>query len=219
MRQKRDRTVVLLLAAGLLVALDRVVDPMTLVALTAVALGVHRASVLADGVGYAAIAVGTILLLVLHWPLFAALAASAAVFFYSRARAFRKSSAAVRFGGFVRSLTWERSPYVLRDTWVLSAVGEARIDLSLAMAERPETTVTLEGGVGDVRLVVPDDWEVEVEAFAVFGKLRAEGRQAAGLWNRFAWRSPGWAPDGGTGGPRLKLVVRYIVADVEIIRM
>jgi len=219
MREKHGRTAMVLLAAGLFLVLDRIFDPVTLAALTAVALGVYRASVRADGVGYAAMAAGTLFLMVAHWPLLVLLAVAASVFFYARARDWRRSAAGARFGGLVRSLRWERAPFVLSDAQVLSLVGEVRIDLSLAMPERPETTVELEGIVGDVRLIVPDDWRVEVEGFAVFGEFRAPGRRESGLWHRFVWRSPGRPTFDGDSGPVMKLVVRYFVADVEIIRM
>jgi len=81
MREKHGRTAMVLLAAGLFLVLDRIFDPVTLAALTAVALGVYRASVRADGVGYAAMAAGTLFLMVAHWPLLVLLAVAASAFF------------------------------------------------------------------------------------------------------------------------------------------
>nr|WP_245347332.1 cell wall-active antibiotics response protein LiaF [Cohnella lubricantis] len=105
-----------------------------------------------------------------------------------------------------------------RHSWVLHslsswhAFGEVRMDLSMAVPEEKETTIVLQGIVGDIELIVPEDYGLEVDASVMFGQARFPDRTEGGLFHRGHWRTPGY----DTKEQKVKLQLFYLVGNIRI---
>jgi len=104
------------------------------------------------------------------------------------------------------------------ESWVLQsmsywqAVGEIRLDLSLAIPEEKETTIVLQGLVGDVDLTIPEDYGLQIEASVLIGQIEFGQTKDGGMMHRLSWRSP----DYDRREYRVKLQLFYLVGDMKI---
>jgi lia operon protein LiaF len=92
------------------------------------------------------------------------------------------------------------------------AVGEIRMDMSLAVPEEKETTIILQGLVGDVDLTIPEDYGIQVEASVMVGQIAFRQSRDGGMMHRLSWRSP----DYDQREYRMKLQLFYLVGDIKI---
>ncbi len=112
----------------------------------------------------------------------------------------------------VDSVRLGREPWILRNSSTWYIIGETYIDLSLAILEQKETTVILQGVVGDVDIKVPDDIGVAVTASISFGQIQVANERESGVMNKLVWQSPNYE----LCDHRVKLVLSYIVGDIKI---
>lgn len=113
---------------------------------------------------------------------------------------------------FALSMRMDRQSWVLHSFSSGHAFGEVRMDLSMAVPEEKETTIVLQGIVGDIDLIVPDDYGLEVEASVMFGQVRIHDRMEGGLFHRVQWRMP----DYDSKEQKLKLQLFYLVGNIRI---
>ncbi len=66
--------------------------------------------------------------------------------------------------------------------------------------------------MGNVRLTLPEDYGVEIEAFVLFGRVNLNGEQDSGMMNKIIWRTPGYE----SSEHKAKFVISYIVGDLSI---
>jgi phage shock protein PspC (stress-responsive transcriptional regulator) len=90
-------------------------------------------------------------------------------------------------------------------------VGDATLDLSNVAGDRVETKASV--GIGHLRVVVPHDATVEVDAHAGLGEVRVLGRTADGTDAERSVREAG-----SELGPHVTLDVRVGVGQVEVVR-
>jgi len=69
-----------------------------------------------------------------------------------------------------------------------------------------------QGIVGDVDLVIPEDYGVEIEAFVLFGQIDFSHDKETGMLNRLYWKSPNYE----TRDQKVKIIISYLVGDVDI---
>jgi lia operon protein LiaF len=112
----------------------------------------------------------------------------------------------------MESMKWDKSPWVLKNMSVWNIIGEVNMDLSLAIPEQKESVVILQGIIGDIDIVVPEDMGVSVQSSLMFGQVDVAREKEAGLLNKVAWQSPNYE----TSEQKVKLIVSYIVGDVDI---
>lgn len=113
---------------------------------------------------------------------------------------------------FVKSWKQTSEPWVLKDTSIRSIIGEINIDLSLAINEKEETTFQLEGIIGDIDLVIPEDMGVFIEASVLLGEITFGQMREEGAMNKMIWQSPNYDQTHS----RVRLNISYVIGDVNI---
>jgi hypothetical protein len=93
-------------------------------------------------------------------------------------------------------------------------IGKLQLDLGdLTDAELlTGSTVKLENGIGETRVIVPNDLNVVVDAELEAGEIRAFGRKANGTDNELTY------PADEPGQPALTLHIRQGLGNIEVIR-
>ena len=84
------------------------------------------------------------------------------------------------------------------DVWELEdrvyhhGIGEFHLDLSKARLREGETRLRIEGGLGDIQVLVPDSMAVYLDAQVRIGDIQLFGREAGGLDRSLTYRSEGY---------------------------
>ncbi|WP_230986579.1 cell wall-active antibiotics response protein LiaF [Cohnella fermenti] len=105
-----------------------------------------------------------------------------------------------------------------RESWVLPsfsswhALGDVRMDLTMAIPEERTSSFVLQGLIGDIDLIVPEEYGIELEASVLLGQIVWNGTQRGGGLQRVVWRSP----DYELKEQRLKLQFVYLVGNIRI---
>ncbi|MCL6457717.1 MAG: cell wall-active antibiotics response protein [Gorillibacterium sp.] len=113
---------------------------------------------------------------------------------------------------FIGSIRYDTEPWVLRDMSLWHAVGEMRFDFSLAIPEAKEVTVILQGMVGSLHIIIPEDMAVSIEGTVYAGVLNVIGSKREGLSNKVVWQSPQY----DQAEMKVKLIASYLVGEVSI---
>lgn len=92
--------------------------------------------------------------------------------------------------------------------------GEVKLDLRGTRLEQAENRVTVKVGLGDVRIDLPKDLPVSVDAKTGGGDLHLLGRESDGFAAKLEFKDPGY-----DGAPRrLLMTVRVGLGDVRVRR-
>jgi len=110
------------------------------------------------------------------------------------------------------NMRMEEQSWVLRSMSYWHAFGEIHMDMSLAVPEEKETTIVLQGVVGNVDLIVPEDYGMQVEASVLIGQASFRQIQEGGMIQRLSWKSPNYEQS----EQKLKLQLFYLVGDIKI---
>lgn len=216
--RKQRNTYYLLIGAGLFLLLNHVLGIGSMIALFLVGLGIYKLSENGSKLGYVLLGVGLIILSAQHFAVLAGLGLIAIGIYYGKTRRGRKETGqqegdpVYRKTTFIESIRFDKGPWVLRNTNISCLVGELHMDLTMAMFEKPEVTVVISGLIGDIDLLIPEDVGVEVESSILFGDIDAPFQKASGVLSKRVWRSPNF----GTSHTRVRFVLSYLVADVDI---
>lgn len=214
MDRKRNRNIALVLVgAGLaMLAINNHFGFFTVVALFLLLYGVHKVRSGAVRKGYVLMAIGLFLLVGGNLTLIAAIVLISLGLFYIKSRQVHQNETHFRKQSLVESIRWGREPWILRDMSIWNVLGELELDLTYAIVEQQETTIVLQGVMADIDLIVPEDIGISVSSSVLFGQTGIGEEKQAGLLNRIDWQSPNyWSAD-----RKVKLVISYIVADVDI---
>jgi len=109
-------------------------------------------------------------------------------------------------------LRLDQPSWILRSMAYWHAFGEIRVDLTMAVPEERETTVVLQGIMGDVEWIVPEDYGLQIEASVLLGQIGWNAQQEGGMAQRIYWRSP----DYDQKAHQLKLQLFYLVGNIKI---
>jgi len=216
--QKRDNrirnrnTAIFLIGAGLFLLLENRLGPFLVLALLLVGIGVYMTGIVRNRKGIALIAFGALLIVIQDWAILVGLMLILFVFLYYQTKKAKRSGYEHRKHSLAGSIRWDKEPWVLRDTSIWFAFGEVRMDLTLAIVEQPETTVLLQGGIGDIDIIVPEDMGVAIEASLVFGPLNIQMQREQGMMSKLHWKSANY----DSSGNKVKLIVSYLVGDIDV---
>lgn len=111
----------------------------------------------------------------------------------------------------------ELSPEAIdsRGLEIRMGAGEVKLDLRQTRLEPTENNVTVKVGLGDVRIDVPKDVPVAVDAKTGGGDLHLLGRESDGFAARLDFKDPGY-----DGAPRkLRLSIRVGLGDARVRRV
>jgi lia operon protein LiaF len=162
---------------------------------------------------YALFAIAGFVVIANHWLFLLALTAAAIGWHYFKRKNETPTGSTFVKQHIVASVRWENDePWVLESTDISIAIAEVRIDLSKALLEQKETVINLQGVIGDIDVVVPEDLGLSVNASVLLGQIQVAGEKGAGAVNRLVWRSPNFE----SAEHRILVNISYAVADVDV---
>lgn len=174
--------------------------------------------------GYVLLAIAGLILLANHWGFLIGVVIAAIGWFLYQSRSWTRegtsssnhenqSGSAFVKQHIVASIRWGRGEaWTVRSSELSVAVAEIQIDMTNAIFEEPETTIHLQGLIGDIDIVVPEDVGLIVESQVAIGEIQVAGERGAGVMNRLVWRSPNF----DSADHRVQLHISYVIADVDV---
>lgn len=212
-KNNRSRnTALVLIGAGVFLLLDHTVGFFPIIAVILILLGIHRVRSRKERKGYVLIGIGAVILFGDYLTIVISVVLISLGIFFIRSKQVHKDDTYIQKQKIVDSVRLGREPWILRNTSTWYLVGETYIDLSLAILEQKETTVILQGVVGDIDIKVPDDIGVSVTASIMFGQLQIAEQKETGVMNKVVWQSDNYQ----YCDHRVKLVLSFIVGDIKV---
>ncbi|TFE19518.1 cell wall-active antibiotics response protein LiaF [Cohnella luojiensis] len=208
---RRSSNAILFIVAGLYLALGALAGYATVNAVVLLLLGIDRYRSDRSRLSIIVIAISTLVLIINQFALFAIIVLISLGIYYFRARP-------PAFGNYIGkhklflNMRHDEQSWVLQSMSFWHAIGEIRMDMSLAVPEDKETTIVLQGLVGDLDLMVPDDYGIHVEASVLLGQVSFKQIKEGGMFHRLSWRSPNY----DDCEQRVKLQLFYLVGDIKI---
>ncbi|GIP23974.1 cell wall-active antibiotics response protein LiaF [Paenibacillus sp. J22TS3] len=213
MDKRKSFLAILLIGFGILLFFGQGINFLTLVALLFLILGVYKIRQGEDTrTGYVLLVVGSGLILLEHLMLVVAIVLISLGLFYAKVKKMLPRGDHIQKQNFIAGVHWDRDPWNLRSISMWHVFGEHDIDLSLAIAEERENIIMFQGVVGDMDLVISDDYGVEIEAFVMFGQIEFGPDKETGMVNRLYWRSPNYEAQ----DKKVKIMISYLVGDIDI---
>lgn len=212
-KSKRNRnTALILIGTGLFLLLQHKLGFFGVLAALFILLGVNELRKRPTKRGYVFVGLGAIMLLGDKLSFLVAIVLISLGYFYIKSKRLHRDETYYQKQSLVDSIRWGREPWVLRNVGIWHVIGEFHMDLSLAILEHKETTVIVQGLVGDVDIIVPEDIGISVTASATFGQINVAREVESGLMNKLVWQSPNYH----VSEHKVKLVVTYLVGDIDI---
>ncbi|WP_201318066.1 cell wall-active antibiotics response protein LiaF [Paenibacillus sp. EPM92] len=213
MYRKRNRNIALvLIGAGIFLLAHDHMSFITVVALFLLLFGVYKVRSGTGRKGYVLMIIGLLLLLGGNMPLVIAVVLISLGFFYHKSRKIDRDDRHYRKQSIIDSIRWGRDPWMLRDMSIWNVLGEIHMDLTYAIPEQKETTIVLQGVIGDIDFIVPEDVGVSVTASVLFGQTSIGYDKEAGVLNKLVWQSPNY----WTADRQVKIEMSYVIADIDI---
>lgn len=224
MEQDKRQTAYLLIGAGIYLAVGHLSNFLSAGALVLAVLGYSIVRATAgserrDFSGYVLLILAGLVLLANHWAFLLGVVAAAVGWFLYKSNSGSASAERNDYGpAFVKqhivaNLRWGQGvAWTFRSADISAAIAEVKIDLTNALFEEPETTLHLQGMIGDIDIVVPEDVGLTVNAQVAIGEIQVAGERGAGLMNRLVWRSP----NAGAAEHRVHIELSYVIADVDV---
>ncbi len=213
MDKSNRNTAIALILAGVYVLLFKILGFFTLSALVIIILGIYKWRTFEDGKSsYVLIFIGALMLLGGHLPIVIAMILISLGYFIVRSRRLQHGDDYVMKHNILQSVKWDHDPWILKDISMWGMIGEIRMDFSLALTEQPETTVIMQGIIGDVDLIIPEDFAVSIEASVLFGQVKLASDRETGLVNKIYWQTPEYE----NSQHKVKLMISYIVGNIDV---
>lgn len=206
------KTAMIVIAAGIYLALGAIAGYATVNAIVLLWLGIDRYRWDRSRLSFVLIAISILVLIVNQLAIFAIFILISLGIFYMRAKPPAAGGTYVSKHQLLLSMRLDESSWVLHAMSFWHAIGEVRMDMSLAVPEDKQLTIVLQGLVGNVDLIVPDDYGLEVEAAVLVGQISFGETKEGGMFQRLSWRSP----DFENRETQLKLQLFYLVGDIKI---
>jgi len=208
---KLSGQVLLFVAAGLYLALGGLLGYATVNAAILLYIGFVRFRLDRSRWAVVLMAISTLVLILNQFAIFALIVLFSLGLYYFRSRPHASVHHRSAHRLFLNMRLDEQS-WVLKSMSFWQAIGEIRLDLSLAMPEEKETSIVLQGLVGDVDLTIPEDYGLQIEASVLIGQVGFGQTKDGGMVHRLSWQSP----DFDQREYRVKLQLFYLVGDIKI---
>ncbi|WP_145415170.1 cell wall-active antibiotics response protein LiaF [Paenibacillus xylanexedens] len=212
MSKKSHWIAVIIIVVGFLMLFNRNMNLLTAAALILLTVGMLQIRKGETKKGYRYLGVGAALLLLDNLMIVFIIVLASLAYFYSKNKKIHLHDDVMKKQNFMARYYWDQSSWRLRSMSLWHAIGEVNADLSLSIPEEKQTIVLLQGVMGNVRLTLPEDYGVEIEASVLFGRINLLGEQDSGMMNRLVWRTPGYE----SSEYKVKFVISYIVGDLNI---
>jgi len=218
----KKQTAYLFIGAGLYLVIGHLANFIIANALVLAALGyaILKASKeegRKETAGYALLAIAFLILLANHWGFMFIVVAAVAAWLFFRMKSTSPPGKSESFSNVkqhvVANIRWGwGEAWTARSSDISAAIAEVRIDLTTAFFEEKRTAIRLQGLIGDVDIVVPEDIGLTVNAQVAVGEIQVAGERGSGFANHQIWRSP----NADTAEYRVDLEISYIIADVGV---
>lgn len=202
----------LFIGVGVFILFNNWISFMTIAALILIFIGIDKIRKNDGKRGYSFLTIGGILLMIDHLTLVLGIILISLGFFYAKSKKVHRDDRYIQKQNLMSNIKWDREPWVLRNMSLWHVVGELNLDLSLAIIEERECIIVLQGALGDVDITIPDDIGVQLEVSVLFGQIDFNREKDTGLLNKRIWQSPNYEQS----EQRVKLLISYIVADIDI---
>lgn len=213
MDKRKSFLAIMLIGFGLLLFFGQGINFLTIAALLFLVYGVYK---IRQGeevrTGYILLAVGSGLILLEHLMLVVAVILISLGLFYAKVKKMLPRGDHIQKQNFIAGVHWDRDPWTLQSISMWHVLGEHDIDLSLAIVEERENIIMFQGVVGDIDLVISEDYGIEIEAFVMFGQIEFGPDKETGMVNRLYWRSPNYE----LREKKVKIMISYLVGDIDI---
>ncbi|WP_239618609.1 cell wall-active antibiotics response protein LiaF [Cohnella mopanensis] len=208
---RKPSNAILFIAAGLYLALGAMAGYTTVNAVVLLLLGIERYRSDRSRISIIVIVISTLVLIITQFALFAVVVLVSLGIYYFRGRPPTVGTYESKHR-LLLNMRLDEQSWLLHSMSYWHAIGEIRMDMSLAVPEDKETTIVLQGLVGDLDLIIPDDYGIQVEASVLIGQVSFKQIKEGGMFHRLSWRSPNY----DECEQRLKLQLFYLVGDIKI---
>lgn len=104
-----------------------------------------------------------------------------------------QSNSEKRIRGFsVGDVEFKKSNWSLEPMKLSNTIGDYFIDFSKAYIPEKETPVVVQGWIGDVKMLVPDDVAVQVQAKVKIGDIRIFDLRSSDINRQLVYKTPGY---------------------------
>jgi len=118
---------------------------------------------------------------------------------------------------FVGNIEFKKSNWYLEPMNLVSAIGNYYIDFSKAFIPDQETPVYIKGRVGDVKIILPEDVPVKIEAYNSIGDIKlfskSQDNIGRGTWVTFT------SPDYEEATKKIYLKIKLNIGSIRIDRV
>jgi len=212
-QNNRNRnTAYLLIGTGVYLLLEYTIGLYLMTAILLLVFGIYQMRVDHNRKGYLFVVIGIILLLIRDLTIVLAFVLMIGGYFYYQSRKVEKKPFVQKKHTIVDSIRWGNEPWVLKDSSVWFVFGEVNLDLSTAILEQEETTIIVQGVIGDIDIRIPEEIGVWVDASLAVGPIDVELHNEHGILSKVNWQSSNYA----TSTNRVKLIISFIVGDIDI---
>ncbi|MDQ0189199.1 cell wall-active antibiotics response protein [Alicyclobacillus cycloheptanicus] len=132
-----------------------------------------------------------------------------------RAQANRRTERRYAEWRLIGDVSIGHEPWVLSNVELWNGVGDIRVNLATALVEDGDYHLNVGGWVGDVRILVPEDLDVAIDAEIRVGDLQVFGEKQAGSGRRVHMEDPGYA----ASTRRCRIDVSLQIGEVQIVRV
>ncbi|GFR38031.1 hypothetical protein PRECH8_13270 [Insulibacter thermoxylanivorax] len=209
---RNRNTALVLIGAGLYILLGNLIGYFTVTAILVVGLGIYKLKSGENRTGYVLIGIGLMFLALSHLSIVFAVILISFGYYLVRSNQLQGNPSYTQRHNILESIRWNKEPWVLQNMAVWSIVGEMNLDLSLAIIEEPETTLLLQGVVGDIDIIVPDDIGVHIQSIILIGQTKIGLEQQDGLVTKMTWQSLNY----DTAEHKVNITLSYVVGDVNV---
>lgn len=119
--------------------------------------------------------------------------------------------------GFIGDIHIGQDYWELKPLNVSHFIGDTILDLTKAQVPAGETKINISSFIGDVKVYVPDDYEIGVQVItsSFLGDVKILERKEGGMFKNMNIKSPAY----GEADKKIKLVVSTFIGDVRVTKV
>jgi lia operon protein LiaF len=209
---RKRNTYLLFIAAGIFLLVNHTLGFSTVISILLIFLGLRSIRYGSAAKGYILVAIGVVMIIGHFFVAIVAVILLSFGLYYLKTRQVHWKGAYVQKQKIIESIQWNKRAWSLQPMSLWNIIGEIKLDLGLAIWEEPEVTIILQGVIGDIDVIVPENVGILVTSSVIFGQIEIEMEKDAGVLNKMIWQSPNYH----TSTNKVKLFVSYIIADVDV---
>ncbi|WP_165921206.1 cell wall-active antibiotics response protein LiaF [Paenibacillus albiflavus] len=210
---RNRNTAYLLIGTGVYLLIEHIIGLYLVIAILLIALGIYQMRVDHKRKGYILIGIGVIFVLLRDVSILLAIVLIIGGYFYFQSRKVDNRNPSVqKKHSIIDSIKWGHEPWPLQDSSVWFVFGEVNLDLTTAIFVQEETTILVQGVIGDIDITIPEEIGVWIDASLAIGPIDAVNHNEHGMMSKVNWQSSNYA----TSSNRVKLIISFIVGDIDI---